>query len=369
MIKSSKRPILYVGKGALDASKELNKFIRRNNIPITTTLHAMGIFNEYEKLSLEMVGMHGSVVANKCIQESDLIIALGSRFDDRTTGDITKYGLNAKKIHINIDSKEKNKVLKVNLFINSDVKSVLKELLKYNLNNTDENSFSEWLEHIKQLKKKYYFDYEKTSEMKTQDVIKEFNKYLKDRPDNYIITTGVGNHQMMCSQYIKWKYPRRMITSGSLGAMGTGLSYAIGCQIANNDKNIINIEGDGSFNMTLMELSTIKRYNLPIKIFIINNQSQDMVRVWEKLFYNNRIVATELPSNPDYVKLAEAYGIKGIKCDDKKKVKDVIEECLDYDGPYLIEFRTVTDYCLPLVAPGKALDEVYNYGMEAKIHM
>jgi len=363
LINNAKKPVLYVGKGAINSSKELTKLAKKCNIPVTTTLHALGVFDENEALSLEMVGMHGSVTANKCIQKSDLIIAVGSRFDDRTTGVVSKYAPNAKVIHINIDETEKDKVIKSDIFINKDTCLVLKYLKNHAKKNTSSGS---WLYYIKSLKIKYPFAYEITKTLKTQDVLIETNKQLKKyekqhKSRSHYITTGVGNHQMMAAQYIKWKRPGSIITSGSLGVMGAGLPYAIGCQIANPDSLVIDIDGDGSFNMTAMELVTIKRYNLPIKIFIMNNGKQDMVRVWEDLFYSKRFTATNLPNNPDYVKFSESFGIKAITCNSKKELSKVIKEAINYPGPVVVNFVTEPDYCLPLVAPGKSLDEVYNF--------
>ena len=357
IINNSKKPILYLGKGCLNYQSQITELAKFCNIPVTTTLHAMGVFNENEDLSLKMVGMHGSMVANLSIQESDLVIAVGSRFDDRTTGLASKYAPNAKIIQINIDKKEENKVFKADTFFNNDVGLVLKYLRpKLNKN----ISSPEWIDSIRKKKKKYPFDYEKTDRIKTQDVLKELNNFLENR-EKYFVTTGVGNHQMMACQYINWKYPRSIISSGSLGVMGAGLPYAIGCQIANPNSLVIDIDGDGSFNMTGMELITIKRYNLPIKIFIMNNKKQDMVRVWEDLFFEKRFTATDLPDNPDYCKMANSFGIASIRCNLKEDIKGKIDYALKYKGPILVDFVTDTDYCLPLVAPGKSLEETFNY--------
>ena len=357
IINNSKKPILYLGKGCLNYQSQITELAKFCNIPVTTTLHAMGVFNENEDLSLKMVGMHGSMVANLSIQESDLVIAVGSRFDDRTTGLASKYAPNAKIIQINIDKKEENKVFKADTFFNNDVGLVLKYLRpKLNKN----ISSPEWIDSIRKKKKKYPFDYEKTDRIKTQDVLKELNNFLENR-EKYFVTTGVGNHQMMACQYINWKYPRSIISSGSLGVMGAGLPYAIGCQIANPNSLVIDIDGDGSFNMTGMELITIKRYNLPIKIFIMNNKKQDMVRVWEDLFFDKRFTATDLPSNPDYGDFSNSFGIKSLKCNTKSDIDEVIKYSLDFKGPILVDFQTDIDYCLPLVAPGKSLNETFNF--------
>lgn len=363
IINSSQKPILYLGKGCLEYSEQITELANYCNIPVTTTLHAMGVYDENQFLSLKMVGMHGSMAANLSIQNSDLVIALGSRFDDRTTGLASKYAPDSKIIHVNIDNKEENKVINSDIFFNNDVGIVLEHLQpRLNKNISDNN----WIQSIQKLKEKYPFDYSITENMKTQDVLKSLNDYLMYRKD-YFITTGVGNHQMMTCQYINWSRPRSIISSGSLGVMGAGLPYAIGCQIANPDCLVIDIDGDGSFNMTGMELSTIKRYNLPVKIFIMNNKKQDMVRVWEDLFFEKRFTATDLPSNPDYVSLSKSFGIKSLNCDSKKDIDTTIEYALNYKGPILVNFNTDIDYCLPLVAPGKSLNETYNYQEKEKI--
>ena len=214
-----------------------------------------------------------------------------------------------------------------------------------------------WLSKINNWKNNNKFTYTKEIKLKTQDVLVNLNKHLL-RKKNYIITSGVGNHQMMASQFIKWRHPKTFISSGSLGVMGVGLPYAIGCQIANPDKLIIDIDGDGSFNHTSAELKTINNYNLPIKIAIMNDGHFSMVRTWEKLFYYGRYTATNLNKNPNYVKLAEANHIKGISCDKREDLDCKIKEFLEYPGPILCEFKVETDECFPLVKPGCALDDI-----------
>ena len=371
IINISNKPVLYIGKGCNNYSTLLKNLAKKGNIPVTTTIHAVGVFDEHDPLSLEFLGMHGNVSANYSIQNSDCIIAIGSRFDDRTIGNIEKYAPYAKEaglkktggiIHINIEPSQINKVIHTDYNISIDAgtfMTYLLPLIKFKKRN-------EWTSQYTQWKLNYPFKVTKTNIennlgiLKTQDVIYEINNQLlsKNIYNKTIITTGVGNHQMMTAQFIKWRYPKTLITSGSLGVMGVGLPYAIGAQIANPDKIVIDIDGDGSFNHTLSDLKTIVDYKLPVKIAIMNDGHHSMVRVWEELFYNKKYTATTLNNNPDYKKLAESFGIHSISCNHISKLKNTIEYFLSYNGPILCDFKVKTDKCLPLVAPGKALDDL-----------
>jgi acetolactate synthase-1/2/3 large subunit len=360
LINNAKKPILLIGQGCNDYSEQLRKFAIKANIPVTTTIHAMGVFDETHELSLEFLGMHGNVAANYAIQESDLIIALGTRFDDRITGIVEKYAPKAFKafkngrggiIHVNKNDKEIGNIINSHYNFHADCGDFLKSLKPNYVKR------KKWISQINNWKKEYKFNYNKTNKLKTQQVLISMNQYLS-KINNYQITSGVGNHQMMAAQFIKWKYPKTFFSSGSLGVMGTGLPYAIGCQIANPDKLIIDIDGDGSFNHTFPELKTVNNYNLPIKIAIMNDGHFSMVRTWEKMFFNERYTATNLYNNPDYVKLAEAHGIKSIYCDNIKDLDNKINEFLSYDKAILCEFKVETDECLPLVKPGSALNDI-----------
>ena len=326
LINNSKRPVLYVGKGALNASNELRNFAIKANIPVTTTMHAMGVFNENHELSLQMVGMHGNYAANHAIQNSDCIIAIGSRFDDRTTGNLKYYAPKAKEayldrrggiIHCNIEESEIGKVIDSNFNFCMESKEFLNNI-------TSQIKFSErkkWLLEINNWKQKYPFTFTKTNKLKAQEVLQSLNNLTKFK-ENYIFTTGVGNHQMWSCQFISWTHPKSIISSGSLGVMGAGLPYSIGAQIANPDKNIILIDGDSSFNMTLTDLKTVKEHKLPIKIIIMNDGNQNMVRVWEQLFFNERITATKNVRNPSYKELAESFGIKSNRVESRNNLNN-----------------------------------------------
>jgi len=369
LIKMAKKPVLYIGKGCNHASIQLRLFALKYNIPVTTTIHALGVFDENDPLALEMVGMHGSVAANYAIQQSDLIIALGSRFDDRTIGALEHYAPEAFKaakekrggiVHVNIESNEINKIVQVQYGYCMDCKLFLQEILQSDEEGSSIPLREEWIAQTSEWKRRFPFmwDAAPDSHIKPQDVISEINTQLTDIKRNKLITTGVGNHQMFAAQFIKWDRPQTMITSGSLGVMGVGLPYAIGCQIANPRDLVIDIDGDGSFHHTLAELKTINDHNLPIKIAIMNDGHMSMVRAWEKLFFNERYTATGLSNNPNYVALAESFGIKGLECSKINELEHKIKYFLNYPGPILCDFKTETDMCLPLVGPGRALDDM-----------
>lgn len=362
LISNSSSPIVCIGKGCNDYSKELLEFIQKYNLPITSTIHAMGTFDEHHKLSLGFLGMHGFPVANIAIQNADLIIAIGSRFDDRTTGNLSLYAPKCKNIiHVNI-----NKLELGNIIDTTDSRTVYKlemncGLFLKNMNSIKLNKYenkTKWINQILNWSQKFPITYNKPldNKLNTQMVIEQIYKSMDSK--NTIITTGVGNHQMMAAQFIRWRIPNQFITSGSLGVMGVGLPYAIGVQIANPLKTVIDIDGDGSFNHTLADLQTVQKHNLPIKIFVMNDGQMSMVRAWEKLFYNENYVATDCSSNPNYCALANSYGIHSVSISNQKELKNKIEYVLKYDGPILCNVIVKSDLCLPLVAPGKALDDM-----------
>ncbi|CAE7672445.1 ILV2 [Symbiodinium sp. CCMP2456] len=368
LINKAKRPILYVGQGASHCPEILTQLAKKANIPVTTTCHAMGIFDEREPLSMHMLGMHGAAYANFAIQNADCIIAVGSRFDDRTTGIVAKYAPKAKAaekdgtggiIHINIDKSSFGKVVQPTVAVWADTEHALQALEPL----VSAGDREDWLKQCQAWKEQHAFDYVKApaGKIKVQQVLSELNSYLH-RQDvyskkNVFVATGVGNHQMMSCQFLRWIKPRSFITSGSLGVMGAGLPFAIGTQVANPDSLTILIDGDGSFGMTNMDLQTVKRYNLPIKMAVMNDDRQQMVWVWQRLFFEGRYISVT-NDNPDFVALAKAYGIHAVQCDNEEDLPKVIEEWMSHDGPMLVDFKVVPDICLPMVAPGKALDEM-----------
>ncbi len=362
VINSSKKPVLYVGQGCNNYSKELTKFVEKSNIPITTTIHAMGVYDETKDLSLKFLGMHGSVYANKSIQESDCIIALGSRFDDRTTGNLDLYAPIAKKnkgiIHCNINKKEINNVVESNYNVNGDCGEFINKIM----NKIHYKKRKLWMNQIKEWKLNYPFTYNKNENMYTQDVLIELNKQLNkqlENKQNYIFTTGVGNHQMMAAQFIDWTHPKTFISSGSLGVMGFGLPAAIGAAIGNPDKTVIDIDGDGSFMMTLSDMKTAVQYDLKnLKVIVLNNKTLGMVDTWEKLFYDNRITATDNKYVPSFYNVAKTFGFNTLKCNNKNTLEKTIHKFINSSGPLLCEFNVDSTECFPLVAPGKALDDM-----------
>ncbi|CEM07665.1 unnamed protein product [Vitrella brassicaformis CCMP3155] len=369
LIARAERPVMYVGHGASEAWREVRELAIKCDIPTTTTVHGMGIFDELHPLSLHMLGMHGSAYANYAIQNADLILAIGSRFDDRTTGVISKYAPRARAaavkgeggiVHIDIEARQFGKCVEPNLAIHSDCRNALLQLLPL----VSEQTRSEWVAQIQKWKQKFPFSWIPAPEgrIKTQDVCDGIYRATR-KPDvvpegkDVIYCTGVGNHQMMTAQFIRWRRPRQMITSGGLGTMGSGLPFSIGAQVSHPDSLVILIDGDGSFNMTHVDLASVRRYNLPIKIAIMNDGKQQMVAVWQKLFFNGRMLATD-NTNPDYVMLANSHGVPAVRCSHVSDLDKTIAEWLSTEGPCLADFRVVPDICLPMVQPGRALDEM-----------
>lgn len=357
-INNSEKPLIYLGQGCINDWKLLRNFAQLGNIPVTSTIHGKGIFDDHHPLSLEWCGMHGHAAANFALQEADCIIALGSRFDDRTTGLISEYAPIARKnngiIHINIEESEINKVIKSDYHMNTSCY----EFLEYAIPKIQYNSNTSWINQIQNDKYKFSFVNKLSTDsyLTMEDVLDRV--YRKTLDENVIFTTGVGNHQMQAYQFIKSQYPNKIISSGSLGVMGAGLPYSIGAQLSCPEKMVINIDGDSSFNMTMNELKTIKEYNLPIKIMIMNNDAQMMVNIWEKLFFGERYTATINNKNPSYTKLANSFDIMSLYCNSVKELDKTIDDFINYPESILCEFKIKKDVCLPLVGPGKALHEM-----------
>lgn len=377
LIEISKKPIICFGQGAVNSSKMATLLCESFKIPCCSTIHGMGIVSENYKYSLGMVGMHGSAAANYAIQEADLIIGIGNRFDDRTIGNINGYGKNARKnglgiIHIDNSDEQLDKVKKLfssqkdlqlnqlNMDSNKFIEEIYHKLYLYK--NIYLKNKAQWLNRIEYLKENNTFDYEKTDKLKVQDVINSLDKkitYMNIDRNKLLFTTGVGNHQMFTAQLITWTHPGKMLTSGSAGTMGVGLPFALGAQIVNDDNMVICIDGDGSFNMTSSDLQTAAENNIPIKLMIMNDSRQQMVYVWQKLFFEENYIATENEKNPCYKSLAEAYGIKGMKCESHDDLDKTLEFMLNYnEGPIVCEYVVEPDMCLPLVSPGKSLDDM-----------
>ncbi len=377
LINIAKKPVIYAGQGLIalpEGPLLLKEIAEKASIPVTTTLQGLGGFDELDDKSLHMLGMHGSAYANLAMQEADLVIALGARFDDRVTGSIAKFAPQAKAaaaekrggiVHFEIMPKNINKVVQATEAVEGDVAANLALLLPHIEMKT---SRPEWFSQITDWKQRFPLGlYERETEdglIKPQTVVEKLSIMTQDMKDQTIITTGVGQHQMWAAQHFRWRHPRTMITSGGLGTMGYGLPAAIGAKVARPDALVVDIDGDASFNMTLTELSTAAQFNIGVKIIILNNEEQGMVTQWQSLFYEDRFAHTH-QKNPDFIKLAEAMGVQAQRCIAPKDVESSLRWLLDTDGPALLE--VVTDKkvpVLPMVPAGKALHEflVYDEG-------
>ena len=373
LINIAKKPVLYVGQGVIalpQGPQLLRELADKALIPVTTTLQGLGAYDELDEKSLHMLGMHGSAYANMAMQEADLIIALGARFDDRVTGNIAKFAPQAKAaavenrggiVHFEIMPKNINKVVQATEAVEGDVATNLALLLPHI---QQKASRPEWFGQIKDWKSRFPFAYEKETAdglIKPQTVIEQLSRQTENMKDKTIITTGVGQHQMWAAQHFRWRFPRTMITSGGLGTMGYGLPAAIGAKVARPDALVVDVDGDASFNMTLTELSTAAQYNIGVKIIVLNNEEQGMVTQWQSLFYEDRFAHTH-QKNPDFVKVAEAMGVQADRCIAPEDVSDKLAWLLNTDGPALLE--VVTDQkvpVLPMVPAGKALHEFLIY--------
>ena len=334
MIKDSKKPLIIAGAGILKAHayEELKEFVEKTNIPVAMTLLGLGSFPGNHELALGMIGMHGTTYANYAANEADLIIAAGMRFDDRVTGNPQKFVPNAKIIHIDIDPAEIGKNKLIDVPIVGDLKNVLTDLNE----KAPKVSYDEWLKQIKKWKKEYSLIYRKTEDdiLIPQEILSEIDKITKG---NVIVATDVGQHQMWAAQYLTFNNPYSILTSGGAGTMGFGLPAAIGAQVANPNKKVLAVVGDGGFQMTFQELMLIREYNLPVKIFIINNSYLGMVRQWQELFHEKRYSSVDLSYNPDFIKIGEAYGIKSIQLKNKKDLKKNLKKILESDEAVLVE--------------------------------
>ena len=351
MIKDSKKPLIIAGAGILKAHayEELKEFVEKTNIPVAMTLLGLGSFPGNHELALGMIGMHGTTYANYAANEADLIIAAGMRFDDRVTGNPQKFVPNAKIIHIDIDPAEIGKNKLIDVPIVGDLKNVLTDLNE----KAPKVSYDEWLKQIKKWKKEYSLTYRKTEDdiLIPQEILSEIDKITKG---NVIVATDVGQHQMWAAQFLTFNNPYSILTSGGAGTMGFGLPAAIGAQVANPNKKVLAVVGDGGFQMTFQELMLIKEYNLPVKIFIINNSYLGMVRQWQELFHEKRYSSVDLSYNPDFIKIGEAYGIKSIQLTNKKDLKKNLKKILESDEAVLVECMVEKEENVyPMIPAGK----------------
>ncbi|KAI0277717.1 acetolactate synthase [Russula aff. rugulosa BPL654] len=383
LINQAERPLIYAGHGVLGnplGPKFLTQLAREGNIPVTTTLQGLGVFDETDPKSLHMIGMHGSAYANIAMQQADVVIALGARFDDRVTGKISQFAPAARAaaaqgrggfIHFEIQPKNINKVVDASIPILGDVTEnlgAMLPLIKY-------SERASWFKDISGWKEKYPFVYmksnpEKGEKMKPQEVIEELDRQAAPYKEDVIITTGVGQHQMWAAQHFRWRYPRSMVTSGGLGTMGFGLPAAVGAKVAAPNKMVIDIDGDASFSMTAMELATASQFGIGVKVMVLNNEFQGMVVQWQDsdmhadpllvdLFYDHRYSHTRM-TNPDFVLLAKAMGVHAIRVSSASELPEKMKEFLEYDGnrPVLLECVVEeNEHVFPMVPAGKALHE------------
>lgn len=353
-INESKRPVIYAGGGIIisGANKELTELATKTNIPLTTTMLGLGGFPETNKLSLGMLGMHGTVYANHAIMDSDLIIAIGARFDDRVTGKIDEFAPHAKVIHIDIDPSSVSKNIQVDIPIVGDARKILHELNKL----VKKADTAEWLAKIDIWKDKGRLAFKDDDKLRPQYVIQQICEATKG---DAIITTEVGQNQMWAAQYYTYTKPRTFLSSGGLGTMGYGFPAAIGAQLAFPDKIVFDIAGDGSIQMNIQEIATAMNYNLPVKVAILNNGFLGMVRQWQELFYNKRYSYTTLKGSPDFVKLAESYGAAGIRITKKKDVRAAIEEAISIKKIVFMDFRIEKEEnVFPMVPAGQAINRM-----------
>ena len=361
LIHQSKQPLLYVGGGAVasNAHDQLKILSTNYQIPVTTTLMGKGIFDERNNLSLGMLGMHGTAYANFAVTECDLLIAVGARFDDRVTGKLDTFAPNAKVIHIDIDPAEVNKNRRANVAIVSDVSSALKKInSKFSEENNQINT-KKWIEKINFWKSVHpLFIPPEEGEIYPQEVLLKIREFSP----NAFITTDVGQHQMWAAQYLR-NGPRKWVSSAGLGTMGFGLPAAIGVEASNPSDEVICVAGDASILMNIQELGTVSQYGLNLKIVIVNNRWQGMVRQWQESFYNERYSASDMSNGePDFIRLSEAFGIKGFLISNRNEFNDNFQKALKFKGPALINVRVRRgENCYPMVPPGKSNAQMVGY--------
>ena len=355
LLSKSKQPLLYVGAGAVisGAGRQVQKLAEKLQAPVTTTLLGKGAISEMHPLSVGMLGMHGTAYANKAVINCDLIMAIGARWDDRITGKVSEFCPDATKIHIDIDPAEFGKIIQPDVSVNGDAAEVLAELIPL----MDKLDTSAWLKKIENWKIKYPLKFPKRGGLRAQHVLAELDRLTES---NAIISTDVGQHQMWAAQFCKSIRERQWLSSGGAGTMGYGFPAAIGAQLGKPDDLVVAIVGDGGFQMTMSELATAAIHKLPIKIIIINNSYLGMVRQWQQLFFDNRESGVDMEGNPDFVKIGEAFGIKGFHLRRAGDVVKVLKKALDYnDGPCIVEAQVVkADNVFPMIPAGAAVADM-----------
>ena len=356
-LANAARPVIYAGGGVINAnaSDELREFATADNFPVTTTVMGLGGFPAPHEQWLGMLGMHGTRTANYAMDNADLIVAIGARFDDRITGKLSEFAPRAKFVHIDIDPAEISKNVPAHIPIVGDAKQVLPKLTKeYRAVQADRSRLDAWWEQLRAWQKEYPLNYERseTGEIKPQAMIEAMYKATDGEA---IITSDVGQHQMWAAQYYHFKEPRRWINSGGLGTMGFGLPSAIGAKVARPEDTVVCLAGDGSLIMNVQEFATAVRHEIPVKVFLMNNGYFGMVRQWQELFWDGRYSSVEMGPSPDWVKLADAFGAKGMRVEDQGEVEGAMRDALAAEGPVLLDVRvSPEENCYPMIPAGAA---------------
>jgi len=365
MFAKAKRPMIYSGGGVINsgpkAARLLRQLVKTTGAPVTNTLMGLGAYPASEPEFVGMLGMHGTYEANLAMHGCDVLLNVGARFDDRVTGKLTEFCPTAKKIHIDIDASSINKNVMVDLGIVADAGLALEAFLKAwkaKQKKLEAKSLKAWWKQIEEWRQRDCLRFRQTGKIiKPQHAIKRLYELTKDR--DTFITTEVGQHQMWAAQFIKFEQPNRWMTSGGLGTMGYGLPAAMGVQVAHPDSLVIDVAGEASILMNIQELSTIAQYKLPVKVFIVNNQWMGMVRQWQELLHGGRYSESYSDSLPDFVKLAEAFGAKGIRCSDPEKLDAAILEMIDHPGPVIFDCLVdQKENCFPMIPSGAAHNEM-----------
>jgi acetolactate synthase-1/2/3 large subunit len=356
-LANSRRPVIYAGGGVINAnaSAELTELCRSDRFPVTCTLMGLGAFPAPDEQWLGMLGMHGTRAANYAMDEADLIVAIGARFDDRVTAKLSEFAPRAKFIHIDVDPAEISKNVPAHIPIVGDAKKVLPKLTReYRALETDDTRLENWWERIHGWQEKHPLSYQDSedSEIKPQYMIQALYEATNG---DAIITSDVGQHQMWAAQYYHFAKPRRWLNSGGLGTMGVGLPFALGAQVACPDQTVVAVCGDGSVQMNIQEMTTAVLERIPIKVFIMNNGYLGMVRQWQELFWDKRYSAVDMQMTPDWVKLAEAYGARGMRATDKGTLVDQMREAIETPGPVILDVHvTKEENCYPMIPAGQA---------------
>ncbi|AWK48346.1 acetolactate synthase large subunit [Bacillus velezensis] len=356
-VSSAKKPVILAGAGVLHgkASEDLKNYAEQQQIPVAHTLLGLGGFPADHPLFLGMAGMHGTYTANMALYHCDLLISIGARFDDRVTGNLKHFAKSAKVAHIDIDPAEIGKIIETQIPVVGDSKIVLQELLKQN---GKQGQTEEWKQQFSEWKEEYPLWYTDNREegLKPQKLIEYIHQFTNGEA---IVATDVGQHQMWAAQFYPFRKADKWVTSGGLGTMGFGLPAAIGAQLADRNATVVAILGDGGFQMTLQELDVIRQLNLPVKVVILNNECLGMVRQWQEIFYEERYSESKFSAQPDFVKLSEAYGIKGVRISSEEEAEEELKKALSSKEPAVIDVRVAkSEKVFPMIAPGKGLHEM-----------